>query len=200
MKKIKYVLGCFLASFILSGCAGSYMVKVPDNEIKSSEEQATIVFMRSSFVSSAIGVEMFEIEDSQLKFVGYLGNGTKIAHKTSAGEKVYMAFGAAADFMIANVKAGKTYYSIVRPNWGTGGFAPTPIRIDGTSNYNTDSPSFKKWVEQTRLYKTNEEEAEKWFIENKEKYQKFYDFYWPRFQTKSNAQIMERTLNPEDGL
>ena len=39
-----------------------------------------------------------------------------------------MAYGTAADFMLAELAPGKTYYSIVRPNWGTGGFAPTPIR------------------------------------------------------------------------
>lgn len=195
-----YIVVSIFLALLFSGCAGSYMVKVPNNVIPPSQEKATIVFMRSSFVLSAIGVEVFEVNDGKLSFVGYLGNGSKIAHQTEPGEKVYMAFGGAADFMIANVEAGKTYYSIVRPNWGTGGFAPTPIRTDGTSNYNTDMDSFKNWVEKTKLYTTNPQEAQEWFVENKEKYVKIYDYYWPRFQTKNNAQIAERTLNPEDGL
>lgn len=109
-----------------------------------------------------------------------------------------MAVGYAADFMIANVEAGKTYYSIVRPNWGTGGFAPTPIRTDGTTDYNTSIPQFKKWLEGTALYEVKPVEANAWFEENKETYQKIYKEYWARFQQKSADEIAQRTLTYAD--
>jgi hypothetical protein len=197
MNRLKYILLSISAVFIFSACS-NHMVKVPDNKIaKPTPDEATIVFMRSSFVLSAIGVEMFEVNDGKLTFIGNLSTDTRIAHKTKPGKKVYMAYGQAADFMIANVEAGKTYFSIVRPNWGTGGFAPTPIRVDGTSDYNTSLPAFKKWMNLT-LYEIKQPEANEWFEKNKEKYEKIYIDYWNRFQRKTPNEKAQRTLNPFD--
>lgn len=110
-----------------------------------------------------------------------------------------MAYGSAADFMIGNIKEGKTYYSIVRPNWGTGGFAPTPIRSDGSTEYNMESSDFIKWKNGTTLLepKTN---ANEWFTKNKDKYLKIYNVYWSRFQNKTESEKSERTLLPSDGV
>lgn len=199
MKMLNYVFLGLVAIFALSGCTGNYMLKVPENKIKEPESnKATIVFMRSTFVSSALGATLYEVKDEKLSFVGFLPNGTKIAHQTEPGEKVYMAVGYAADFMIANVQAGKTYYVIVRPNWGTGGFAPTPIRTNGTTDYNTTIPEFKKWLEGTALYEVKPVEANTWFEEHKEAYQKIYKEYWIRFQQKSADEIAQRTLTYAD--
>lgn len=176
------------------------MVKSKSGVIEAPDSNtATVVFMRSSMVAGAIGVELFEITDGELKFVGALPNGSKVAHKTSPGKKVYMAYGTAADFMIANVEGGKTYYSIVRPNWGTGGFAPTPIRSDGSTAYNTDTKEFKKWKSGTKLL-TKKPTAKEWFAEKKEKYQKIYNDYWAKFQTKTDEQKGQRTMQPADGI
>ena len=200
MKKIYYTLGLLLV-LITTGCAsgGKLMSTSESGEIeKPDADEAVIVFMRTSFVASAIGVELFEIENDELKFVGSLPYGSKIAHATTPGEKVYMTYGLAADFMLANVEAGKTYYSIVRPNWGTGGFAPTPVRTDGSSKFNTDIPEFPKWVSSTDLL-SKKPDAEAWFQKNKVKYQDIYKKYWERFDKKSAEQKDERTMLPSDG-
>jgi len=150
-KSLKY-LSIIVSFVLLQGCSSGLMKPSESGMIGSPEnDMATVVFMRSSFVASAIGVEVFEIENGEMEFVGALPNGNKIAHKTTPGHKVYMTYGTAADFMIADVEGGKTYYSIVRPNWGTGGFAPTPIRTDGSTEFNTDSGEFMKWKNGTKL-------------------------------------------------
>ncbi len=185
---------------LIQGCASGLMVKSKTGVIEApQDDMATIVFMRSSFVASAIGVELFEINNGELSFVGALPNGSKIAHKTSPGQKVYMAYGSAADFMLANVEGNKTYYSIVRPNWGTGGFAPTPIRSDGSTAYNMKSNDFAAWKKGTKLLE-KKPGAEEWFAKNKEKYQNIYNDYWSRFQTKTDSQKNERTLQVTDGI
>jgi len=162
---------------------------------------ATIVFMRTSFVAGAIGVELFETTNGDLKLIGELSMGTKISYQTAPGEKVFMTYGTAADFMKANVIAGKTYYVIARPNWGTGGFAPTPIRNDTTSEYNVKSSDFKSWVTDTELVLPGPEVTD-WLKkeENKQRMQEIYTDYWQRFQTKDVVAIEERTLNPRDGI
>ncbi len=202
MKIIKQIILPLLSMVVFSGClsVSDYMTTVPDNKItKIKDDKATIVFMRSSFVASAITATLFEVNDGNLTFIGFLPNGTKIAHRTEAGEKVYMAYGYAADFMIANVEAGKTYYSIVRPNWGTGGFAPTPVRRNGTTDYNTSIPEFQDWLYKTELLEAKPN-INTWMAENGELYHKIYIDYWNRFVTKTPMQKAQRTLTYEDGI
>lgn len=198
MKKLLSAVAIGLL-LILSGCSANLMVASPDAALSSDGDYATIVFMRSSFVLSAVGAELYEIENGELSLVGGLANATKIYHKTKPGKKVYMAHGNAADFMLANVEAGKTYYALVRPNWGTSGFIPTPVRTDGTTDYNTNAEGFKNWFESTKLMEKNPS-AQEWFEKNKAKVQKVYDAYWKKFIQKTEAQKQERTLNPSDGV
>ncbi len=183
----------------LSACSSKVMMKSESPDVVSPPvEKATVVFMRKSIVASAIGVEIFEVVDDQLSFVSALPTGNKIAHQTAPGTKVFMAYGTAADFMIANVLGGKTYYSIVRPNWGTGGFAPTPIR-QATSEYNMQADDFESWNSGTTLIEKNQT-ADEWFQQNKAKYQAIYQQYWQRFQNKTSDEKRQRTLLPEDGI
>ena len=133
------------------------------------------------------------------RFIGQLPTGNKLAYETAPGDnKVFMAYGTAADFMIANVSAGKTYYSIVRPNWGTGGFAPTPIRGRSSMDPDVNSSQFKDWMSSTKLIETAEG-APAWFNENKARLQAIYVDYWSRFERKSPSEKAERTLIAIDG-
>lgn len=198
MKNLKYISVGIILAIILTGCGKNHMVKLPESKMqKNPSSQATIEFMRSSFVAGAIGVELFEIVNGELEFIGNLPMGTKVIHHTKPGKKVYMAYGTAADFMIADIKAGEKYYSIVRPNWGTGGFAPTPVRTNGSSDYNTSIPEFKKWIA-LDAYQIKQPEAKIWFDKNKKKYDEIYADYWNRFQTKSKFEQAQRTLTSLD--
>jgi hypothetical protein len=200
MKKLLFLL-ITPVLFTIAGCASNLMKPSTSEAMPTpSNGKATVVFMRSSIVAGAIGVEMFEIENGKLKFIGALPNGNKFAHQTTPGRKVYMAYGQAADFMIADVQAGKTYYSIVRPNWGTGGFAPTPIRKANVSDYNMHKPDFADWTKSTKPLELKQEDAAVWFEKNKAKYEEIYKTYWARFQTKSATETAARTLRPEDGV
>lgn len=190
-----------VATIVLGGCAtANLMDEAASNKIvPPPADKAAIVFMRTSFVAGAINAEIIEIENDELKLVGGLPTGNKVVHLTEPGEKVYMAYGTAADFMIANVEGGKTYYSIVRPNWGSGAFIPTPIRTDGSSDFNTSIPDFQKWIDETKLL-VKRPDSDAWFEQNRAKYRDIYQRYWKKFQTKSAAQKQERTITPADGL
>lgn len=178
----------------LSGCA-SVMRDAPSQTVSNpSAEKAKIVFMRSSMVAAAIGCELFEVVEGQLRFIGQLPTGNKVAYETTPGKKVFMAYGTAADFMLADLAPGKTYYSIVRPNWGTGGFAPTPIR---SSDFNAKET--QEWVSGTKLIETDPKAAEAWLAENKQRLQGIYADYWNRFERKNAQEKFERTLLPADG-
>lgn len=183
----------------LAGCASDMMRPSSTQEITPpSKGMAKIVFMRDSFVMSAISADILEVKNGKLHLVGVLPNGDKIVYETKPGKKTFMAYGTAADFMTADVQAGKIYYVIVRPNWGTGGFAPTPVRADGTTEYNTSSADFKDWRSGTTV--EQKPEATKWFEGKRADYQKVYKTYWARFQHKNAQEMAERHLNPQDGV
>jgi hypothetical protein len=200
----KYVKVLLLAALlaVLAGCASPVaMAPASSQEVAPAPAgMAQVVFMRTSFVAGAINADLFEVVDGELKFIGVLGMGKKIVYQTTPGQKVFMAYGTAADYMLGNLSAGRTYYSIVRPNWGSGGMIPTPVRADGTSEYNTSIPEFKKWVSDTQLIEVNRAEAQAWFGKEKDRYQKIHSQYWSQFQQKTASQKDERTLRPQDGL
>ena len=188
---------------LLGACSANIMVESPSPNVEPpAADKAVIVFMRSSFVASAIDAVLFEVVNGEIELVGGVPNGTKVAHVTEPGEKVYMGagvgMGSGADFMLARVEKGKTYYSILRPNWGSGAFIPTPIKTDGTTEFNTDIPEFGKWVNGTRLL-SKKPDSDKWFQQHKDKFQKMYERYWEKFNTKTADQIQERTMMPSDG-
>ncbi len=184
----------------LSGCASGVMREVGSQEISPpAPDKVKVVFMRTSFVAGAIGAEVFEVVDGKLNFIGALPMGKKVVYETTPGKKVFMAYGTAADFMLGDLAGGRIYYSIVRPNWGTGGMIPTPVRADGTSEFHTKTPDFAGWVSGTAMTAPGPE-AKDWFDKERPRYQEIYSRYWETFQRKSPAEKAERTLNPGDGL
>jgi hypothetical protein len=201
MRKTTSAAAAAAICLLLGGCGSSLMRDAPTQEIaQSSPGKAKVVFMRSSMVAAAIGCDLFEVVNGELQFIGQLPTGNKIAYETTPGKKVFMAYGTAADFMLADLSAGKTYYSIVRPNWGTGGFAPTPIRSrGGPSETELKSTDFQGWLSGTKLLEPDPKAAEAWFAENKQRLQEIYVDYWNRFDRKSASEKAQRTLLPQDG-
>ena len=179
---------------LVSGCGTAVMRDAPSQQIsQATPDKAKVVFMRSSMVAAAIGCELFEVVGGELKLIGQLPTGNKVVYETTPGKKVFMAYGTAADYMLAELAPGKTYYAIVRPNWGTGGFAPTPIR-------DPKGGEAQGWVSGTKLLELSPKEAEAWMAENKQRLQGIHAEYWSRFQNKSANEKAERTLLPQDGL
>lgn len=195
MRKVSLAAAAGVVCFALSGCGASLMRDASTQETtRSNPRNAKVVFMRSSMVGAAIGCELFEVVNGELKFIGQLPTGNKVAYETTPGKKVFMAYGTAADFMLADLAPGKTYYSIVRPNWGTGGFAPTPIR---SSELN--SKEVQDFRAGTKLIEADPKAAEAWLAENKQRLQGIYADYWARFERKNQQEKFERTLLPADG-
>lgn len=200
MKPLFKYVAIIALGLSLVACGSNMMKPTSSQSITPPNKGMTkIVFMRDSFVASAISSEILEVKNGELSLVGILPNGNKIAFETRPGKKTFMAYGTAADFMTADVQAGKIYYVIVRPNWGTGGFAPTPIRADGSTEYNTSSPDFKSWRDGTTLIE-QKPEAVSWFAGKKAEYQEIYTNYWARYQNKNSQELAQRHLNPQDGV
>jgi len=179
-----------LVMALLASCATSY----------AAEDDTTVVFMRYSAVGAAIKATVYEITDDKTIFIGIMKNKTKINYPTTAGTHTFMVVSEAADFMEADLAAGKTYYAMVTPRTGAwkARFSLIPIRNGGSTDFSTDSKKFEKWTSKTTLV-TTDDEARAWYEAHKDSVDKKHAKYWSKWQEKSAADLTERTLLPGDG-
>lgn len=190
-----------LVAVLATGCASNPMTVSDSQELDSVKEgQAQVIFMRSSFVGSAINASLYDVTDDEMKFIGIMANGTKVAYDTEPGERVFMVVSEAADFMEADLAPGKNYFSIVTPRMGAwkARFSMWPIKADTAARYNTSMPEFDKWQKGTTLV-NNTNKARQWYLKNAYSIDKKYEKYWQAWQKKSDEDIAERSLTPEDG-
>jgi hypothetical protein len=200
---MKYIrMLSILSTLIIAGCASNPMqVSSSQSVQKAMPDESQIIFMRSSFVGSAINASLYDVTDEETKFLGIISNGTKVAYTTTPGKHTFMVVSEAADFMAGDFLPGRTYYSIVTPRMGAwkARFSLWPIRKDGSSEYNTESAEFTKWLNSTKLVH-NSEESEAWYTNNKDSVKSKQLDYWPVWQQKTPEDLAKRTLNPQDGM
>lgn len=189
-------------TLLLSGC-GSNPMKVADDQHLAlmNNNESQIVFMRSTFVGSAISASLYDVTSGEPEFIGIINNGTKVAYATKPGKRVFMVVSEAADYLEANLEGGKTYYSIVTPRMGAwvARFSMWPIRNGSSGDYSTKSKDFESWLSGTKLV-TNSEKSEAWFEKNEKSIQAKHEKYWPAWQEKSQDDLARRTLNADDGV
>ena len=190
------------SSIWLAACAGNPMVTSADQTLTAPDpNKAQVVFMRSSFVGSAINASLFEVTDSGNEFIGIMANGTKISREVEPGEHTFMVVSEAADFMRADLEAGKTYYAMVTPRMGAwkARFSFQPLRNDGEGKFTTDSDEFGNWVAGTKLVE-NSAQSLLWAENNAASVDKKKNAYFTKWQAKDPEEIERQTLKATDGL
>lgn len=184
---------------LIIGCASNPMVISSSQTVEiPSSNTANVVFIRSTFMGSAIAASLYDVTSGEPRFIGIIANNTKVAHKTSPGKHTFMVVSEAADFMEANLSGGKTYYSIVTPRMGAwkARFSLWPIRKGTESKHNTQI--YKKIMTTAPLVE-NSPSSEQWYLQNKNSVATKYKKYLPVWEQKTPQALAERTLNPEDG-
>lgn len=196
-------ISCLLAlaaTALLTGCS-SLMQPVSNQVVQPSpQDGAQVVFMRSAFTAKAIDASVYEVTDGKTQFVGILSNDTKVAYPTAAGHRTFMVVSEAADFLEADLVAGKTYYAMVTPRMGMwkARFSLWPVSRDPKAEYSLQSKDFKDWISDTQLV-TNSPKSLSWFENNKTSVEAKRVEYWPVWQKKSPADVQLRTLQAADG-
>ncbi|MEW5248585.1 hypothetical protein [Microbulbifer discodermiae] len=190
-----------ISAIWLAACAGNPMT-VSTNQVVTAPttDKAQIVFMRSSFLGSAINASLFEVKGDDNDFIGILANGTKVIHEVEPGEHLFMVVSEAADFMNANLEAGKTYYAMVTPRMGAwkARFSFQPIRNGQENQFNLQSKEFENWLNETKLME-NSEQSRLWAQGNANSVNKKRTAYLSKWLTKDEAEKARQTLQPEDG-
>lgn len=193
----------FAAMVLLaSGCASTKMMVQEDQAlVVPAADRSQIVFLRSTFVGSAIQASIYDVTAGEPEFIGILSNNTKLAHTVDPGKHVFMVVSEAADFMEADLSAGKTYFSMVTPRMGAwvARFSMHPVRNGGTGEFQYSSDRFQGWLAKTKFVE-NTAESYAWFEAGRDSIKGRQEKYWAVWQTKTPEALAERTLIPDDGV
>jgi hypothetical protein len=191
-------LMCILFALVLMGCAGAVkgMREIPDDQAADvpQEGKALIVFIRPSGMAYAVQSSVFELVDDYPELVGIVAAKKKVAYHLDPGEHLFMVIGEAADFMTAEVQAGKTYYALVTPRMGAwkARFSLKPVHKN-----ETDSEQFTDWVNGCRwVEKTPESQqwADTHMADIRAKQQRYMDVWMQK------AESDRPKLYAEDGI
>jgi len=189
----RYLLIAVL-SIGLGACGGAAMMKA-DQEPTIRQGEAMVVFMRSSFVGSAISASVFDVSGTEAKFIGIVNNGTKIAYPVTPGEHTFMVVSESADFMQARILPGRTYYALVTPRMGVwkARFSFRPVRQNELSG-----SEFAGWNSGTHFV-VNSPETQNWAAQNAADVASKRNQYWPEWNSKPANDRASQSLNPDDG-
>ena len=200
---IKNILTAIMLVVFLTACKSSLMEPVTEQQITNvPQEQARVVFIRSSFFGQAIQSSVYDVTDGTPKFIGIISNDTQVVFDSTPGEKMFMVVGESADFLKATLDKSETYYAVVTPRMGVwkARFSLHPVRNKGTeAKFYYGSDEFKKMLK-AATYATAGEKAMNWAVKNQEDIQEKYAEYLPDWKSKSAEKIQQATINKADHL
>lgn len=199
MRLIRWGLGVLLLAG-LTGCQSSLMVKSNGAEPKPEPGKALVVFLRPSSFGGAIQSSVYDTSDKEDKFIGIVSTKTKIAYQADPGDHLFMVIAENADFMVAHLDAGKTYYTLVSPRMGVwkARFSLLPIHNIAGAKYSMQSPDFQKWMNKTAWVNVTPA-AEQWYHEHAADIRAKKLDYMRRWNTADAEQRAELTLPASDG-
>jgi hypothetical protein len=174
----------------LGACASSHMTEIPEGQRMTKPEsgKALVYFVRPSSFGGAIQATLYDDE----KYIGTSSAKTHIPYQAEPGRHMFMVIGESADFMQAELLAGKTYYAEVIPRMGVWK-ARFSLRPQNGQIVDSD---IKDWISSTRPVKVNEE-GHKWARDNAASIKEKKAEYLPKWQSKDNTD--KQVLNAGSG-
>lgn len=195
--RTRAVIGA-LSLLLLAGCAGSMkhmQVVAPENIREApSPGKSMVVFMRPSTLGFAVQSSVFDATgEGEPELVGIVAAKKKVAYETEPGKRLFMAIGESADFMHAELEAGKTYYALVTPRMGAwkARFSLKPIKAGelGSNQFNSWSDACE-WVEKS-------DTSDSWAQQNMGNIVAKQNKYYPAWLQKPENE--QPRLGPGDG-
>ncbi|YCH21453.1 hypothetical protein M1D96_20490 [Pseudomonas sp. D1-3] len=197
------LLGMLVVLLMLGGCQSALMVAPSaDAEPQATADKALVVFMRPSSLGGAVQSSVYDTRaEGNDVFAGVVSSKSKVAYLAEPGEHLFMVVSENADFLAANLEAGKRYYVLVAPRMGVwrARFSLLPIRNDASAKDGLQSKQFRDWNESTKWMVIGPK-ARSWYQDNIESIRARKLDYLPKWQNKSVADKAERTLRSVDGI
>jgi hypothetical protein len=200
MRLIQWSLALVLLAG-LTGCQSSLMVKAGNSSPAPEPGKAMVVFMRPSMFGGAIQSSVYDTRDHGDKFIGIVSTKTRIAYQADPGDHLFMVVAENADFMIAHLDAGKTYYALVSPRMGVwkARFSLLPIHNRVDAKYSAQSVDFRKWMDETSWIDATPQ-AEQWYNQHASDITEKRADYMKRWNSGDAQQHAELTLQAADGM
>jgi hypothetical protein len=192
------ILVFVLAVLVFYGCAGSVrnMREIPDEQAVYAPDpnRALIVFMRPSSFAFAVQSSVFELVEDSPELIGIVAAKKKVAYQVEPGEHLFMVIGESADFMKADIQAGKKYYVLVTPRMGMwkARFSLKPIHKD-----ELDSDELVKWEKECHWVEKTYD-SDQWAKSNMDSIQSKNSEYMQKWLQRPEPD--RPALHIEDGL
>lgn len=189
MKRLFYLIALLLTFTLLSGCVSPNMghSKPAQAVTGPAPGKALVIFMRPSKLGFKVHATVFDGD----KMIGMVPYNTKLPYTAKPGKHMFMVVSEAADFMKAELVAGKTYYVQVVPRMGAwrARFSLAPIhRAD------LETAKVKQWIKNAKFI-DNLPSAYAWGKNNRPSILTKKNTYFSKWQKKANKPF----LRPEDG-
>lgn len=152
-----------------------------------------IVFMRPHAFGGAIQASVFDVTGSgDAKFIGIINMHTQLSYPVQPGRHTFMVVSESADFMEAEIVAGKSYYALViaRPGAWKARFSFVPVR--------ENEKRVEQW-ERTLRPVTSTPRTDAWARQNASSIESKRSRYYAEWTSKPESQRVGQTLNAEDG-
>ena len=194
MRRLASIIGFLAVVLLLSACAGPLRgmkdVAAPIDPAPPPG-RASIVFMRPSGLGYAIASSVFEMRPAGDVFIGHVPAKRKLVHHVAPGPVRFMVVSEAADFMQADLEAGKTYYALVTPRMGVwrARFSLRPL-----SAADLRGAEFQEWLNECTWVETTDE-ARDWARRNASSVQEKKVEYLQKWEPRTD----KPTLNASDG-
>ena len=200
MQSLRWGLALLLLAS-LGGCQSSMMVKAGGTEPMPAPGKALVVFLRPSSFGGAIQSSVYDTHEGEDTFIGIVSTKTKVAYQAEPGDHLFMVVAENADFMIAHLDAGKTYYALVSPRMGMwkARFSLLPIHNTADAKYSLRSTNFQEWTQATGWVRTTPE-AVQWYRDHAANIHEKKLDYMRKWDAADAAQKAELTLVRGDGI
>ena len=166
-------------TMLVGGCASKNMdlVNADAYVTKPSPGKALVFFIRDTSFGGAIQAALYD----ETEFIGTSSANTHIAYMANPGKHMFMITGESADFMEADLQAGKTYYADVVPRMGVWkarfSFRPHNGQVDRAAEERSLSGTKQVSVNASGIA---------WGEGSRNSAQKMKDKYLPEWQSKSD--------------
>ncbi len=202
MKRLQSVWLLALFACLGTGCATPSLMRPSAGEPGPiPADHARIIFMRASNVGGAIASTTLDITANEPKMMGVLTPMHKVACDVTPGKHTFMLLGENADFMEADVLAGKTYYAIVTPRmgWWKARFSFHPFKqVAGESEFQIGSPELTEWLSAC-TYVEPTPKADEWIQAKASEIKAKKEDYWGKWERMLEKDKQWKRLDPQDG-